>query len=93
MISSLLPWIGALAATLTSPSYIPQVRKAWPRGATDDLSLKMLMALTAGLVAWVIYGIMKSDVVIVAANAVASSLSGCVLGFKVRDILAKRRRR
>jgi MtN3 and saliva related transmembrane protein len=33
---------------LTSLSYIPQVRKAWQRGSTSDLSLKMLVALTAG---------------------------------------------
>ncbi len=59
--------------------------------STDDLSLKMLLALTAGLVVWVIYGIIKSDLMIVAANVVAS-LSGSVLAFKIRDTLAKRKR-
>ena len=49
MIQSSIPWIGACAAVLTSLSYIPQVRKAWPRGSTSDLSLKMLVVLTAGL--------------------------------------------
>jgi MtN3 and saliva related transmembrane protein len=29
---SLIPWIAIFAAVLTSLSYIPQVRKAWPRG-------------------------------------------------------------
>ena len=42
MIQSSIPWIGACAAVLTSLSYIPQVRKAWPRGSTTDLSLKMM---------------------------------------------------
>lgn len=37
--------LGLLAAALTSLSYIPQVRKALPRKSTDDLSLKMLLAL------------------------------------------------
>jgi PQ loop repeat protein len=37
--------LGMLAAALTSLSYIPQARKALPRGATRDLSLKMLAAL------------------------------------------------
>ena len=45
----MIPWIGVCAAVLTSLSYIPQVRKAWPRGSTADLSLKMLIALTIGL--------------------------------------------
>jgi MtN3 and saliva related transmembrane protein len=48
MIKDFAPWIGAFAAALTSLSYVPQVRKAWPRGSTDDLSLTMLVVLTVG---------------------------------------------
>jgi MtN3 and saliva related transmembrane protein len=81
-----IPWIGACAALLTSLSYIPQVRKAWPRGSTADLSLRMLVVLTAGLVLWVVYGLLKSDWVIVAANSVGATLSASVLAFKIRDM-------
>jgi MtN3 and saliva related transmembrane protein len=88
MIEVLIPWIGASAAVLTSLSYIPQVRKAWPRGSTADLSLKMLTALTAGLLLWIGYGWLKSDWVIVAANSVGAILSGSVLAFKIRDMRA-----
>jgi MtN3 and saliva related transmembrane protein len=84
MIESLIPWIGVCAAVLTSLSYIPQVRKAWPRGSTKDLSLHMLLVLTAGLLLWVGYGLLKSDWVIVAANSVGAALSGSVLAFKIR---------
>jgi MtN3 and saliva related transmembrane protein len=59
--SNFLPWVGAIAALLTSLSYVPQVEKAWPRGSTKDLSLKMLTALTSGLLLWVCYGIAKGD--------------------------------
>jgi MtN3 and saliva related transmembrane protein len=83
---SFIPWIGACAALLTSLSYIPQVQKAWPRGSTSDLSLKMLVVLTAGLVLWVGYGILKSDWVIVTANSIGAILSGSVLVFKIRDM-------
>jgi MtN3 and saliva related transmembrane protein len=86
MIERLIPWIGIGAAVLTSLSYIPQVRKAWPRGSTSDLSLKMLVALTTGLALWIGYGLLKSDWVIVAANSVGAALSGSVLAFKIRDI-------
>jgi MtN3 and saliva related transmembrane protein len=78
--------LGAAAAVLTSLSYIPQVRKAFPRGATEDLSLKMLLALTTGLVLWIVYGALKGDLVIAIANAVGASLSGAVLAFKIRDV-------
>ena len=81
-----MPFVGALAAVLTSLSYIPQVKKAWPRGETADVSLKMLIALTAGLLLWVAYGVLRGDWTIVAANAVGASLSGIVLGCKIRDM-------
>jgi len=86
MMQNIVPWIGVCAAVLTSLSYIPQVRKAWPRGSTADLSLQMLIALTAGLLLWIGYGLLKSDWVIVAANSVGAILSGSVLIFKVRDM-------
>lgn len=86
MTESLIPFVGALAAVLTSLSYIPQVRKAWPRGETADLSLKMLIMLTTGLGLWVGYGFFRGDWTIVAANTVGASLSGAVLAFKIRDI-------
>jgi MtN3 and saliva related transmembrane protein len=88
MPQNLIPWIGACAAVLTSLSYLPQVQKAWPRGSPSDLSLKMLVTLTAGLVLWIGYGLLRSDWVIVAANSVGASLSGSVLAFKFRDLRA-----
>ena len=81
-----LPWIGGLAALLTSLSYIPQVQKAWPRGSTKDLSVKMLAVLTSGLVLWIGYGLLKEDWVIILANGVGAALSGTVLCCKLRDI-------
>jgi MtN3 and saliva related transmembrane protein len=86
MIQSVIPWVGACAAVLTSLSYIPQVRKAWPRGSTADLSLHMLAVLTIGLLLWIAYGLMKSDWVIVTANSVGAALAGCVLACKIRDM-------
>jgi MtN3 and saliva related transmembrane protein len=81
-----LPWIGGLAALLTSLSYIPQVQKAWPRGSTKDLSVNMLAVLTIGLVLWTGYGLLKEDWVIILANGVGAALSGTVLYCKFRDM-------
>ena len=85
-----MPWIGVAAAMMTSLSYIPQVRKAWPRGSTADLSLTMLTVLTTGLLLWIGYGLLKGDWVIVAANGVGAALSASVLTFKIRDLRAGR---
>jgi MtN3 and saliva related transmembrane protein len=75
-----------LAALLASFSYAPQVRKAWPRGSTDDLSLGMLAALTFGLTLWIVYGVIQGDWVIVGSNVVGATLAGIVLGCKIRDL-------
>ncbi|MBR0799815.1 hypothetical protein JQ615_31035 [Bradyrhizobium jicamae] len=84
--NELTSYIGGIAALLASLSYIPQVRKAWPRGSTDHLSLGMLAALTLGLSLWVLYGFLRHDWVIVCANAVGAVLAGIVLGCKIRDL-------
>ena len=78
--------LGILAAALTSLSYLPQLQKAIPQNSTSDLSLKMLVALSAGLCLWVVYGVLKDDLVIILANSIGATLSLAVLGFKIRDL-------
>jgi MtN3 and saliva related transmembrane protein len=87
----IIPVLGFVAAALTSLSYIPQVQKALPKDSTGDLSLKMLVALFAGVALWIVYGLMVEDIVIVIANCAGTALVGVVLGCKVRDIMAQRR--
>jgi MtN3 and saliva related transmembrane protein len=78
--------LGMLAAALTSLSYLPQLQKAMPRNSTSDLSLKMLVALSAGLCLWIVYGVLKDDWVIILANSIGATLSLAVLAFKIRDL-------
>jgi MtN3 and saliva related transmembrane protein len=77
--------IGVIAAMLTSLSYIPQVRKVRAGQSTADLSSRMLFALTSGLALWVVYGAVKADWIIVAANVVGTSLTGYVLYHKLHE--------
>ena len=74
-----------MAAALTSLSYIPQVKKALPAGSTDDLSSKTLGVLASGLALWIGYGVLKSDYVIIVANAVGLALVVTLIGFKIQD--------
>ncbi len=83
-----LPSIGLVAAGMTSLAYIPQLHKAWPRGATSDLSLNMLIVLSLGLLVWVVYGLLKPDWVVVLANVIGLALVGAVLICKIRDLRA-----
>jgi len=70
----------------TALSYLPQLQKAMPQNSTSDLSLKMLVVLSAGLCLWIVYGVLKDDWVIILANSIGATLSLAVLGFKIRDL-------
>ena len=85
---NLISAIGALAAICTSLSYIPQVKKALPRGSTGDLSFRMLAVLTTGLALWVGYGVVKGDWILVLANSIGGGLAATVLACKLRDMRA-----
>jgi MtN3 and saliva related transmembrane protein len=84
-VTEIAPYVGGVAAFLASLSYLPQVKKAWPRGSTHDLSLGMLTALTLGLGLWIVYGLLRNDWVITTANTIGTILSAAVLGCKIRD--------
>lgn len=77
--------IGALAAFGTSAANFPQLKKCWDTGRAGDISLKMLLILATGLALWIAYGVLRADVVIVAANAVSLCLVLGILYFKIRD--------
>lgn len=78
-------FIGIVAAMLSSLSYIPQVRKVWSGQPTEDLSSRTLIALTCGLVLWVVYGAIKPDWIIVVANSIGAALTGYVLFHKLKE--------
>jgi MtN3 and saliva related transmembrane protein len=86
MLSEFAPYVGGMAAVLASLSYIPQLRKAFPRWSPDDLSLWKLVALTLGLGLWVLYGALRHDWVLACANMVGAGLTGVVLVCKIRDL-------
>ena len=45
----------------------------------------MLLLLAAGVALWMIYGFMRADLVIIAANAVSLALLSCIIFFKLRE--------
>ena len=80
---SLTTWLGLGAALLTTAANIPQVVKSWRTRETSDLSLAMILTLAGGLALWVAYGFLKSDPVIMIANAAGLFLSLNLLALKL----------
>ena len=81
---------GTLAACCTTVSYIPQLKKCWDTGEAGDLSLGMFLTLFAGIGLWVVYGILRSDAVVLIANAVSLCFLAGILYFKIREMAGKR---
>jgi MtN3 and saliva related transmembrane protein len=63
--------IGLAAATCTTASYVPQLKKCWDTGRAEDLSKKMILTLGLGIALWVAYGFAQRDVVIILANGIS----------------------
>jgi MtN3 and saliva related transmembrane protein len=77
--------IGLVAAFCTTLSYFPQLKNCWDTGSAGDLSFKMFATLAVGVALWVVYGFLKTDVVIILANAVSLALLLGILYFKLKE--------
>ena len=51
--SSFATAVGLAAAVRTTGANLPQFKKAWTTGQTDDISMNMLLVLASGLALWV----------------------------------------
>ncbi|NLM30397.1 MAG: SemiSWEET transporter [Methanomicrobiales archaeon] len=76
--------LGLVAGTLTTFSFAPQVAKAWRTRSTTDLSLATLIILLTGILLWLVYGVMKEDLAIIAANGATAALIALILSVKAR---------
>jgi len=84
MAELLITFVGLLATVFTVASTVPQIKKALNTKDTEDVSIRFLLVLITGLSLWVIYGIGKSDIVIVIGNSIGASLNIFMLVLKVK---------
>lgn len=80
----MIQFVGALAATLTTIAFVPQVLRAWRTKSVGDLSLGMLLSFTVGVALWIAYGIALGQLPIIVANSVTFALALILLGLKLR---------
>ena len=76
--------IGLTAAALTTSATLPQAFKSWKTKRTDDLSLLMYLALTIGVLLWLVYGFLTNDLPIILANGFTFLQVALILGMKVK---------
>ena len=75
---------GYLAATLTTIAFVPQAWRTIRTRRTKDISLGMYAIFTAGVLCWLIYGILLDSPPIIVANTVTILLCATILSLKIR---------
>jgi len=78
-----LTFIGLAAGFCTTVAFLPQVIKTWKSKSAKDLSLGMYSIFCTGVLLWLIYGVLISDLPIILANAVTLLLALSILLFKL----------
>lgn len=79
-----LEWLGYIAATLTTLSFVPQAAKTIRSRDTSGISLGMYVVFIIGIVCWFGYGLVLGSWPMILANAVTFVLAAVILGLKLR---------
>ncbi len=82
--------LGYGAASLTTLSLFPQALKTVRSGDTSAISLRMYGLFTLGVLAWAIYGLLRADGPVIAANLITLMPASVVLERKLRALLEGR---
>jgi MtN3 and saliva related transmembrane protein len=77
-------WTGYLAGILTTLAYLPQLTKACATRSTADISLRMMLVLSAGLSLWIVFGVLRGEIPIVIANSASLALALTIVVLKLR---------
>jgi MtN3 and saliva related transmembrane protein len=76
--------IGTVAGILVLSSFIPQLIKAYKTKKMSDVSIHLMVLIASGMFLWVIYGLIRSDPVIIGTNATGFALNITLLIMKLR---------
>lgn len=76
--------IGLIAASLTTFAFLPQSIRAIKTKHTKDLSLITLIMLEIGVIVWIIYGALISDIPLLSANIISFVFMTITLYLKLK---------
>ena len=71
--------VGIVAGIFTATAMLPQVIKTLKEKEAEDVSLLMLLVLITGITLWVIYGVLRNDIPIIATNGFSLAVNLFIL--------------
>lgn len=87
----MIDFIGYLAATLTTLSFLPQAVKVYQTDDTEAISLGMYTMMCTGVLMWFIYGFARGDMPLIVANAITIVLALYIYARKIIHMARKKR--
>lgn len=83
----MIGYLGYIAATLTTSSFLPQAILTIKTKDTQSLSLSMYSLFTSGVFCWLIYGVYINNKAIIFANTITFILAVTILSFKIYNVI------
>lgn len=80
-------FIGYVAAFLTTASFLPQAIKTIRSQDTEGISVLMYLGFTTGVFLWMLYGVVRADIVLIGANALTFILALPILIIAMRNVI------
>lgn len=79
-----MTYVGLVAGTLTTISFLPQAIKTWKTKSTKDISLAMFLCFCLGVLLWVFYGFYTNNLPVFLANFATLVLASSILVCKLK---------
>lgn len=79
-----LEWLGVVAATCTTLSFVPQAVKTIRTRETHGISLWMYVVFTFGVACWFGYGLFLHSWPMIVSNLITFALAATILVLKLR---------
>jgi MtN3 and saliva related transmembrane protein len=76
--------IGLFAGICTASSLLPQLIKTIKEKKADEISKAMLLVLMTGVATWIVYGILRDDLPIIATNSFSLLLNFAMMFLRVK---------
>ena len=76
--------LGLVAATFSASGFIPQLIKIVKTKLTKDISFTMFTLFLAGVICWLIYGILIHSMPIIISNIVSMIMNITIIVYKLK---------
>ena len=76
--------LGLLAGALTTIAFVPQLLKLYATKSGKDVSARMFLIFSTGVILWLVYGVLIRSAPIIIANSLTLLMSLVILALKLR---------